>query len=168
MKEGCERSRLLEKQVEEEDDNDHHQIMMKKQDDHNGSTKYWMSSKMRLMQKMMINTNHNYKKVMINGTDHGGANNSDHHQKATRNYNSINNEGNGGKWEAMTGKSSSSSISCNSSNIGSVQNNGVRVCSDCNTTTTPLWRSGPQGPKVIPLFSLTNLITLCFCLACTY
>ncbi|XP_023524318.1 GATA transcription factor 21-like [Cucurbita pepo subsp. pepo] len=25
--------------------------------------------------------------------------------------------------------------------------NGVRVCSDCNTTTTPLWRSGPQGPK---------------------
>lgn len=25
----------------------------------------------------------------------------------------------------------------------------VRVCSDCNTTKTPLWRSGPQGPKVI-------------------
>ncbi|KAK1413861.1 hypothetical protein QVD17_29597 [Tagetes erecta] len=23
----------------------------------------------------------------------------------------------------------------------------VRVCSDCNTTKTPLWRSGPQGPK---------------------
>lgn len=34
--------------------------------------------------------------------------------------------------------------------------NGVRVCSDCNTTTTPLWRSGPQGPKVIPLLYLTN------------
>lgn len=27
-------------------------------------------------------------------------------------------------------------------------NNTVRVCSDCNTTTTPLWRSGPRGPKV--------------------
>lgn len=24
----------------------------------------------------------------------------------------------------------------------------VRVCSDCNTTKTPLWRSGPCGPKV--------------------
>ncbi|KAJ6814840.1 putative GATA transcription factor 22 isoform X1 [Iris pallida] len=23
----------------------------------------------------------------------------------------------------------------------------VRVCSDCSTTKTPLWRSGPQGPK---------------------
>ncbi|KAK9142390.1 hypothetical protein Syun_011790 [Stephania yunnanensis] len=23
----------------------------------------------------------------------------------------------------------------------------VRVCSDCNTTKTPLWRSGPRGPK---------------------
>ncbi|XVE97672.1 hypothetical protein REPUB_Repub03eG0039200 [Reevesia pubescens] len=26
-------------------------------------------------------------------------------------------------------------------------NNTIRVCSDCNTTTTPLWRSGPRGPK---------------------
>ncbi|KAL2940354.1 putative GATA transcription factor 22 [Bienertia sinuspersici] len=26
-------------------------------------------------------------------------------------------------------------------------NDGIRVCSDCHTTTTPLWRSGPQGPK---------------------
>lgn len=24
----------------------------------------------------------------------------------------------------------------------------VRVCSDCHTTKTPLWRSGPCGPKV--------------------
>ena len=24
----------------------------------------------------------------------------------------------------------------------------IRVCSDCNTTKTPLWRSGPRGPKV--------------------
>ncbi|KAB5514100.1 hypothetical protein DKX38_028006 [Salix brachista] len=23
----------------------------------------------------------------------------------------------------------------------------IRVCSDCNTTSTPLWRSGPRGPK---------------------
>ncbi|KAL3746866.1 hypothetical protein ACJRO7_015760 [Eucalyptus globulus] len=26
-------------------------------------------------------------------------------------------------------------------------NNAIRVCTDCNTTTTPLWRSGPRGPK---------------------
>ncbi|KAI4316527.1 hypothetical protein L6164_024504 [Bauhinia variegata] len=25
--------------------------------------------------------------------------------------------------------------------------NTTRVCSDCNTTSTPLWRSGPKGPK---------------------
>ena len=31
----------------------------------------------------------------------------------------------------------------------------VRVCSDCNTTKTPLWRSGPCGPKVyIPFENL--------------
>ncbi|XP_059657057.1 putative GATA transcription factor 22 [Cornus florida] len=28
-------------------------------------------------------------------------------------------------------------------------NNIVRVCSDCHTTKTPLWRSGPQGPKTL-------------------
>uniref|UniRef100_A0A0A9D5Z7 GATA-type domain-containing protein n=1 Tax=Arundo donax TaxID=35708 RepID=A0A0A9D5Z7_ARUDO len=33
--------------------------------------------------------------------------------------------------------------------MGSQPNLGViRVCSDCNTTKTPLWRSGPCGPKV--------------------
>lgn len=26
-------------------------------------------------------------------------------------------------------------------------NNTIRVCADCNTTKTPLWRSGPIGPK---------------------
>ncbi|CAJ1972875.1 unnamed protein product [Sphenostylis stenocarpa] len=26
-------------------------------------------------------------------------------------------------------------------------NSTTRVCSDCNTSTTPLWRSGPKGPK---------------------
>ncbi|KAH9306432.1 hypothetical protein KI387_010836, partial [Taxus chinensis] len=25
--------------------------------------------------------------------------------------------------------------------------NSLRVCVDCNTTKTPLWRGGPQGPK---------------------
>ncbi|KAL9230382.1 hypothetical protein vseg_005744 [Gypsophila vaccaria] len=26
-------------------------------------------------------------------------------------------------------------------------NNFIRMCTDCHTTTTPLWRSGPHGPK---------------------
>nr|XP_043628535.1 GATA transcription factor 21-like [Erigeron canadensis] len=38
-------------------------------------------------------------------------------------------------------------------NSNSINNNStcynipMRSCSDCNTTKTPLWRSGPQGPK---------------------
>ncbi|KAK4479073.1 hypothetical protein RD792_014584 [Penstemon davidsonii] len=41
-----------------------------------------------------------------------------------------------------------------SSNNSSYNNNSnpIRVCSDCNTTKTPLWRSGPKGPKVINCF----------------
>ncbi|KAL7598155.1 hypothetical protein Lser_V15G25586 [Lactuca serriola] len=36
----------------------------------------------------------------------------------------------------------------NSSNSTSSNNNiPIRVCSDCCTTKTPLWRSGPRGPK---------------------
>ena len=46
---------------------------------------------------------------------------------------------------------SSSSVETDlSSNSSSYNNNSpIRVCSDCNTTKTPLWRSGPKGPKVI-------------------
>lgn len=40
------------------------------------------------------------------------------------------------------GTDNSSNSSSNHSNIN------VRVCSDCHTTKTPLWRSGPRGPKV--------------------
>ncbi|KAJ0751648.1 putative transcription factor C2C2-GATA family [Helianthus annuus] len=35
----------------------------------------------------------------------------------------------------------------NSINSNYSNNTLIRVCSDCNTTKTPLWRSGPQGPK---------------------
>ncbi|KAI7741269.1 hypothetical protein M8C21_016598 [Ambrosia artemisiifolia] len=35
----------------------------------------------------------------------------------------------------------------NAINISYSNNTLIRVCSDCNTTKTPLWRSGPQGPK---------------------
>ncbi|CAL0325537.1 unnamed protein product [Lupinus luteus] len=34
-----------------------------------------------------------------------------------------------------------------SNNYPNNSNNTVRVCADCHTTKTPLWRSGPRGPK---------------------
>ncbi|KAJ9551168.1 hypothetical protein OSB04_015213 [Centaurea solstitialis] len=37
------------------------------------------------------------------------------------------------------------------SNSNSNNNTPIRVCSDCNTTKTPLWRSGPQGPKSLAM-----------------
>lgn len=41
----------------------------------------------------------------------------------------------------------------------------IRFCSDCSTTKTPLWRSGPQGPKVVvdPMKLLSHL-HFCFVL----
>lgn len=35
----------------------------------------------------------------------------------------------------------------NQQNSNNAQTGSIRFCSDCNTTKTPLWRSGPQGPK---------------------
>lgn len=45
--------------------------------------------------------------------------------------------------------SSSPDNSSNSFYINNNKNssNTIRVCADCNTTKTPLWRSGPRGPK---------------------
>lgn len=37
--------------------------------------------------------------------------------------------------------------SSGNNNNDHLSNAGLRVCSACNTTKTPLWRSGPQGPK---------------------
>lgn len=47
----------------------------------------------------------------------------------------------------------------NQQNSNNAQTGSIRFCSDCNTTKTPLWRSGPQGPKV--LSSLFFNIFLC-------
>lgn len=35
----------------------------------------------------------------------------------------------------------------------------VRVCANCNTTKTPLWRSGPRGPKVLTTIYIVFLQT---------
>ncbi|RVX05534.1 putative GATA transcription factor 22 [Vitis vinifera] len=85
----------------------------------NGSVK-WMSSKMRVMQKMMISDQTGAQKPSNTALNFG-----DHKQ------------------QSLPSETDNNSI--NSSNINS--NNTIRVCADCNTTKTPLWRSGPRGPK---------------------
>lgn len=47
-----------------------------------------------------------------------------------------------------------------SSNTSSYNNPTIRACADCNTTKTPLWRSGPKGPKVIILFFFFFFLSL--------
>ncbi|KAL6296034.1 hypothetical protein ACE6H2_004176 [Prunus campanulata] len=82
----------------------------------------WMSSKMRLMQKMTSNN----PDLPPGTTDHIPAEISEH------------------KFQIHTQprENSETSFSSNSNNTAA-----VRVCSDCHTNSTPLWRSGPLGPK---------------------
>ncbi|XP_051152329.1 putative GATA transcription factor 22 [Andrographis paniculata] len=77
----------------------------------------WMSSKMRVMQKMKNTQNHSPSKIITTGESI-----EDH------------------KFQSSTDHSSSN-------NSSSYNHSPIRVCSDCNTTKTPLWRSGPNGPK---------------------
>ncbi|KAK8938820.1 putative GATA transcription factor 22 [Platanthera zijinensis] len=37
----------------------------------------------------------------------------------------------------------------NNNKKANLDTNIIRVCSDCSTTKTPLWRSGPSGPKTL-------------------
>lgn len=87
----------------------------------------WMSSKMRIMKKMMVSDSQTGDIKPIKYEDH--------QQQVTDN--SSNNSNN----------NYSTHLSYNNSPT-------IRVCSDCNTTKTPLWRSGPRGPKVC--------ISICF------
>lgn len=94
----------------------------------------WISSKVRLMKK---------KKAIITTTDSNKQ-----HVSNDQSSNQSNLEGDHHDYLK--------NISTNQYNIIVNQNgyNGsndcvIRICSDCNTTKTPLWRSGPRGPKVI-------------------
>ncbi|KAK9756890.1 hypothetical protein RND81_01G127600 [Saponaria officinalis] len=52
--------------------------------------------------------------------------------------------------ECSISESQSSSSNSNGNSSGNNNNNGeVKKCSDCQTTTTPLWRGGPAGPKTL-------------------
>ncbi|KAI4344508.1 hypothetical protein L6164_011725 [Bauhinia variegata] len=95
-----------------------------KADEEDGSLK-WLPSKIRIIRKMMM------------GSDQRCSESSD------TAVNSMN------KFEDQTQPSSPpAATEDNSSNITSHNSNiTVRVCADCHTTKTPLWRSGPRGPK---------------------
>lgn len=66
----------------------------------------------------------------------------------------------------MQAKSNNSAHHSNQINSAAYCNSStaevVRVCSDCKTTKTPLWRGGPRGPKVICLYIYCCLIFLNF------
>ncbi|XP_010438794.1 PREDICTED: putative GATA transcription factor 22 [Camelina sativa] len=96
------------------------------------NTLKWVSSKVRLMKK---------KKAIITTTD--------------SNKQHVNNDQSSDQSNLDGDHDRHNNISTNQYNIIVDQNgyNGssndcvIRICSDCNTTKTPLWRSGPRGPK---------------------
>lgn len=58
------------------------------------------------------------------------------------------------KLEDQQQQGTDNSSNNSNNNYSSYNSPTIRVCSDCNTTKTPLWRSGPRGPKVcICIFS---------------
>ncbi|KAG5006198.1 hypothetical protein JHK85_024740 [Glycine max] len=90
------------------------------------STK-WMPLKMRMMRRMMVSDQ--------TGFDTEGM---------ISNSKQIKNEEKNPPLTPLgTDDSNNYNSSANHSNIT------VRVCSDCHTTKTPLWRSGPKGPKTL-------------------
>ncbi|KAG2333243.1 hypothetical protein Bca4012_017110 [Brassica carinata] len=109
------------------------------------SDKWMMSPKMRLIKNTITNNKHS--------TDHTSNNNDDHKEDHYPLNQKISFEEDHDEdlkkvsprtTTAMTRENSYNTINEN----GYGNNNGViRVCSDCNTTKTPLWRSGPRGPK---------------------
>ncbi|KAL4297979.1 hypothetical protein GQ457_12G022470 [Hibiscus cannabinus] len=85
---------------------------------HEDSCYKWMPSKMRILRKMMSSERSGLSKTKFED------------RKVQINQ-----------------PSSSPDNSSNSSYNNNNTNSPIRVCADCNTTKTPLWRSGPRGPK---------------------
>ncbi|CAL9027672.1 unnamed protein product [Prunus brigantina] len=96
----------------------------------NPSTDKWMSSKMRMMKKM---TNPDQTSSSCTSSD----------DKPVAMKLSISHKSEEQKPQHPD------MISCSNNSSNNMNNNVpiIRVCSDCNTTKTPLWRSGPRGPK---------------------
>ncbi|KAA3477196.1 GATA transcription factor 4-like [Gossypium australe] len=87
---------------------------------HEDTSTKWMPSKLRILRKMM----------------------SSHHTDLSKSSSpKIEDQ------KLQNQPSPSPDNSCNSSYNNDINNSPIRVCADCNTTKTPLWRSGPRGPK---------------------
>nr|VDC87706.1 unnamed protein product [Brassica oleracea] len=109
------------------------------------SDKWMMSPKMRLIKNTITNNKQS--------TDHTSKNNNDHkedHDLLNQNISLEEDHDEDLKkvsprtTTAVARENRYSTINEN----GYGNNNGlIRVCSNCNTTKTPLWRSGPRGPK---------------------
>ncbi|XP_062091022.1 GATA transcription factor 21 [Humulus lupulus] len=95
----------------------------------------WMSSKMRMMRKMITNSD----QTASNDTPTNFTTTPQNFEPPPPLPVMKINIKHPGSPPGSTDHSTSSSSNNNATII--------RVCSDCNTTKTPLWRSGPRGPK---------------------
>ena len=125
-----------------------------------GSDKWLMSPKMRLIKKTITNN-----KQRIDHTNSNDNNHKEDHYPLDKTTFKEDHDEELKKVSTRTTTAVTTEERCNTINeTGYGNNNGViRVCSDCNTTKTPLWRSGPRGPKVnlirffLILFILYNI-----------
>ncbi|KGN66237.1 putative GATA transcription factor 22 [Cucumis sativus] len=92
---------------------------------HNDSVK-WSSSSSSSKIKFMINSNQT--ETTLTRTIESG-----------RNVQDLNNSPSPSSFEQTNKRTSTTTLH----DGGAI----IRTCSDCNTTKTPLWRSGPRGPK---------------------
>ncbi|ESQ42729.1 hypothetical protein EUTSA_v10013793mg [Eutrema salsugineum] len=106
------------------------------------SDKWLMSPKMRLIKKTITNN-----KQPIDRTNNTNNNHTEEHYPL--NHKTSFEEDHDEDLKKVSTRTTTTENRYNTINeIGYGNNNGViRVCSDCNTTKTPLWRSGPRGPK---------------------
>ncbi|KAL3744769.1 hypothetical protein ACJRO7_013954 [Eucalyptus globulus] len=113
--------KLEDQRVEEDHQKGRHEHSSSSSSSSSSPPFKWTSSKMRMMRKMMISEKR------------PPPNKSSAHESEDRPY------------------PGSITLSCPQmdSNGGCSGNNAVRVCVDCNTSKTPLWRSGPKGPKTL-------------------
>ncbi|KAK8509079.1 hypothetical protein V6N13_062132 [Hibiscus sabdariffa] len=97
---------------------------IERDDHHHEDISYkWMPSKMRILRKMMSSERSDLSKSST---------------AAATKFEDL---------KVQINQPSSSPDNSINSSYNNNNNSPIRVCADCNTTKTPLWRSGPRGPK---------------------
>ncbi|KAK4756927.1 hypothetical protein SAY87_007054 [Trapa incisa] len=102
--------------------NQKHDDDQEDQGDYCNSTK-WLPTKIRILRKMMNSTQASGKHMVADSAPTFEIQ------------------------EQLPSPSVDSDESSKGSSYKNSDNATIRVCSNCNTTKTPLWRSGPRGPK---------------------